>query len=147
MCLPGKLQILQESGQHWFRYWLVTYPAPSHYLNQCWVFVNWTLRNKLQWNFHQNTKLFIHENASENIVCEMVAILSRGRWVKATFANFFIRGIIDHSKISIWSFGLNSYFTRVTAITSSSLWNHLPPCANEFISLNAFEHNYILLYI
>ena len=23
------------------------YSAPSHYLNQCWVIVNWTLRNKL----------------------------------------------------------------------------------------------------
>ena len=22
--------------QHWFRYWLGTYSAPSHYLNQCW---------------------------------------------------------------------------------------------------------------
>ena len=40
--------------------------------------------NKLQWNFNQNTKLFIHENASEKIVCEMVAILSRGRWVNNT---------------------------------------------------------------
>ena len=30
-------------------------------------FVNWTLRNKLQYNFNQNTKRFIHENASENI--------------------------------------------------------------------------------
>ena len=30
----------------------------------------------------ENTKLFIHENAFENIVCEMAAILSRGRWVK-----------------------------------------------------------------
>ena len=28
---------------------------------------------------NQNTKLFIHENASENIVCEMAAILSTGR--------------------------------------------------------------------
>ena len=28
--------------------------------------------------FNQNTKLFLHENAYENIVCEMVAILSRG---------------------------------------------------------------------
>ena len=27
-------------------------------------------------------KLFIHENASENIVCQMEAILSRGRSVK-----------------------------------------------------------------
>ena len=24
--------------------------APSHYLNQCSLIVNWTLRNKLQWN-------------------------------------------------------------------------------------------------
>ena len=33
---------------------------------------------KLQWNFKQNTKLLIHENASQNIVCEIAAILSRG---------------------------------------------------------------------
>ena len=45
--------------------------------------VNWTLRNKLQWNFNQNTKHFIHENAFENIVCEMAATFSRERWVKA----------------------------------------------------------------
>ena len=31
--------------------------AASHYLNQCWVIVNWTLRNKVQINFNQNTKL------------------------------------------------------------------------------------------
>ena len=42
------------------------------------VIVNCTLRKKLQWNFNRNTKLFIRENASEN----MAAILSRGRWVK-----------------------------------------------------------------
>ena len=29
-------------------------------------FVNWTPMNKLQWNFNQNTKLFIHENAFES---------------------------------------------------------------------------------
>ena len=45
---------------------------------QCWVIVNWTLRNKVQWNLNQNTKVFIHENAYENIVCEMAAILCRG---------------------------------------------------------------------
>ena len=42
---------VSESGQHWFRQWLVTYSAPSHYLNQCWVVVNWTLRKNLQWFF------------------------------------------------------------------------------------------------
>ena len=45
--------------------------------------VNWTHRNKPQWNFNQNTKLFIHKNAFENIACEMAAILSRGRWVNS----------------------------------------------------------------
>ena len=29
--------------------------------------VNWTLRNKIGWNFNKNTKRFIHENASETI--------------------------------------------------------------------------------
>ena len=33
-----------EFGQHWFRLWLATYLAPRHYLNQCWVTVNWTLK-------------------------------------------------------------------------------------------------------
>ena len=74
---------VHESGQHWFRWWSVVYSTPSHYLNQCWVIVNWILSNKLKWNFNQNTNLFIHESAFENIACEMVAILSRGRLVKA----------------------------------------------------------------
>ena len=68
---------VSESGQHCFRLWLVGYSVQDHDLNQCWDIVNWALRNKLQWNFKQNTKLFIHENASEHIVCEMVAILCR----------------------------------------------------------------------
>ena len=72
-----------ESDQHWFRSWLVVYTAPSHYLTQCWVIANWTLRNKLQC-VNQHTKRFIHKNASQYIVCEMAAILSRGRWVKST---------------------------------------------------------------
>ena len=32
--------------------------ASSHYINQCWVIVNWTLRNKLQWNFDQKYEIF-----------------------------------------------------------------------------------------
>ena len=75
-----------ELGQHWFRKWLGAEQATSHYLNQCWLIVNWTLGNKLQWNSDKNTKLFIHENAFENIVCEMAAILSRGRWVNTLAA-------------------------------------------------------------
>ena len=48
------------------------------------------LRNKLQWNFNQSTKLFIHENAFENIVYEMVAICPGGGQVSlGKYANDF----------------------------------------------------------
>ena len=62
--------------------WLVAWLVPSHYLNQCWNIVNQTLRNKLLWKSIPNTKLFIHENTFENVICEMAAILFRGRWFK-----------------------------------------------------------------
>ena len=71
-----------ESAQHWFRYWLVAYLAPRLYLNKCWIIANWTLRYKLLIKLQSRYKIFIHENVSENIVCEIAAILSRGRWVK-----------------------------------------------------------------
>ena len=54
---------------------------PGHYLNQCWLIVNCNLRNKFQWSINWNSHSFIQENAFENIVCEMGAILPRGRWV------------------------------------------------------------------
>ena len=58
------------------------WPAPSHYLYQCWIIVNWTLRNKLQWNLNKNSNIFIQENAFESVVCETTAILSRPQCVK-----------------------------------------------------------------
>ena len=54
--------------------------APSHYLNQCWNIVNWTLGNKFQWNPNRNWYIFIQEIPFENVVWKMVAILSRPRW-------------------------------------------------------------------
>ena len=48
----------------------------SHYLNQCWNTVNWTLRNKFQWNLNQNLYIFIQENAFGNVVWKTAAILS-----------------------------------------------------------------------
>ena len=44
--------------------------------------VNWTLRNKLQWNSNRNSNIFTQENAFESVVCEMAAILSRLQCVK-----------------------------------------------------------------
>ena len=61
--------------------------APSHYLNQHWLNINWTLSNKLQWNFNQNTKPFIHDNVFEHSVCEMAAILSQPQCVNSLRQN------------------------------------------------------------
>ena len=73
---------VSELGQHWFSQWLVACLAPSHYLNQYRLIVNWTLRGT-QFNEIWLKKLVIHENAFENVVCKMAGILSRARWVNA----------------------------------------------------------------
>ena len=63
-------------GHRWFRWWRrIACSAPSHYLNQCWLIVNWTLRNKYQWHLNRNSNFFIAENQIENVVCKMAAIL------------------------------------------------------------------------
>ena len=43
--------------------------------------VNWTLGNKLQWNYSRNSNIFIEENTFENVVCEMLFISSRPQCV------------------------------------------------------------------
>ena len=47
--------------------------ATIHYLKQCRIIVDWTLRNKFQWNFNRNPYIFIHENAFECVLCETAA--------------------------------------------------------------------------
>ena len=60
---------------HWARVTDVACSAPSHYLNQCCNIVNLTLRNKIQWNLNRNSYFFINENAFENVVWKIAAIL------------------------------------------------------------------------
>ena len=70
----------------------------SHYLNQCWNIVNWTLRNKLQWQFNRNANILIHENAIERVVCKMASILSRPQCVKS-YPHYWpiVRSILQRS--------------------------------------------------
>ena len=78
---PSDAYMRQLTNHHWFREWLVAWSSPSHYLNQCWNIANWTLRNKLQWNFSRNSNIFIQKNALENVVCVIASISSRHQWV------------------------------------------------------------------
>ena len=98
--------------------WLVAHSVPSRYLNQCCVIVDWALRNKLQWNYNQNTKLVIHENASEN-VCEMTAILSRGRWV-----NRFIWNLHAWWEHVTWMLTMDDPDLLNTLCPSNAIWWH-----------------------
>ena len=53
---------------------------PSHYLNQYWNFVNWTLGNKLQWNFNQNWYICIQEIALDYFILKNGQNLSRSQY-------------------------------------------------------------------
>ena len=68
---------VSKLGHHCFRWWLVVCSVSSHHLNQCSNIVNWTLRNKLLWNLNRNSCIFTQENASENVVWKMAAMMSR----------------------------------------------------------------------
>ena len=61
---------------------VVAWSAPNHYLNQCWIIINWIPRNKIQWNINRNSCIFIHENPFQNVVRKTVATLSRPQCVK-----------------------------------------------------------------
>ena len=70
-----------ELGQYYCMLSVVACQAPSHYLNRCWLNVNWAFRDKLKWNSNGNTKLFIHNNAFENVFAKMAAVSSSVWWV------------------------------------------------------------------
>ena len=48
--------------------------VPRHYQNQCWIIVNWTLGNKVQWNWFQNTTIFMERNEFLYVVYKMGVI-------------------------------------------------------------------------
>ena len=92
---------VRNPGQYWFRQWHGTCLVPSHCLNGCWVTVNWTLRNKLQRNFHFYK---MHSNA----VCKMTAIsfkpLCVKSWVRIsgfTNTSYFCHQFIIYSSVNI----------------------------------------------
>ena len=60
--------------------------ASSHYLNQCWNIVNWTLRNNLNWNLY----IFIQVNAFGNVAWKMAAILFRPQCVNQIYPECYL---------------------------------------------------------
>ena len=85
--------------------------APSHFLNQCCIIVNWTLRNKLQWHFNWNLNILIQENAYEYVVWEMSAILPWHRCV-----NLYINASSGHKVFSLQVVKNNYQFNNLNRV-------------------------------
>ena len=87
---------VSKISHHWFRQGLGACLAPSYYLNQCWLIVSWSLGNDIQWNFNQKFNIFIPENVFENVICKMMAILSRPQCVDDINYSFVFYTILLH---------------------------------------------------
>ena len=83
-----------ELDHQWFRHWLGTCSVPSLCLNHCWPILNRTLWNKPQWNLNQNIQLFFQQNAFENVVCKMSAILFQSLCVKEVVPKLLITRLL-----------------------------------------------------
>ena len=127
---------------------------------QCWVIVKWTLMNKVQWNFNPNIEFDIHENTSENIVCEMTAILSRGRlidlqygmgnalcgFVMTTFSKMFMINMSISSAIrvryeyfcqfTVWSMFCHDHYSYVCCLLYRTALQRDPCLSRLLYQLN-----------
>ena len=93
---------VSELDQQWLRLWLVACSAPSHYLNQCCLVVNWIARNKFQWNVNRNYYIFIQENGLEN----------------------------KSAKFRIFCLGLSVFIGDWLSIKQLLIWFMFPVCVN-----------------
>ena len=89
----------QTTRQIWIRQWPVASSAPSHYLYQCYT-VNWIYAEQFQWNSNKITKVYLQQNTPENVICKILAILSRPEYV--------ITGHSCHGQVSQFTV---TYFT------------------------------------
>ena len=121
--------------------------TPSHYLNQCWYIINWTLGHKLQWNLNPNLYIFIQEfqNAFENGVWKMVSILSQPQYVdmNKVFMLVYSRSVTRPEMDQNWLLlpALWRFWHRVVLANyglKKTTWEYvLGRCRNNFGSLLA----------
>ena len=98
---------ISQLGHHGFRLRLVTWQAPSHYLNQCSIIVNWTLRNILQWKWMSNPNIFIKKKCIWKCRLQNGGHFVRpqcvnqcGQYISSTFWLFHVGGsFLYYSKI------------------------------------------------
>ena len=126
--------------------------TPSHYLNQCWYIVNWTLGHKLQWNLNPNLYFFIQEfkmhlkmASGKYGVWKMVSILSQPQCVdmNKVFMLVYSRSVTRPEMDQNWLLlpALGRFWHRVVLANygvKKTTWEYvLGRCRNNFGSLLA----------
>ena len=79
---------------HWFSQWLIAYSTPSHSETKRWLFVNCTLKNKLQLNLNQNVNFFHSRKCPSKCRLQMKAILFRSRCFKEMTNKIYVCSLI-----------------------------------------------------
>ena len=80
-------------------------------ITNCWIIVNWTFRNKLQWNLNRNSYIFIQENAFEGVVCETADILSRPQCVNPVCPASIVCVVCQEDNatcLGVWAYNLHN---------------------------------------
>ena len=98
--------------------------APGHYLNQCWLFVNWTPRNIFSEIWIWILSFLFKKMQLKMLPASMSPILSRGRWVKYVLIILII-SISPNEALDIFIPIEYDYSNKIRSI---SLWsvNHNP---------------------
>ena len=101
----------------------------KHYLNQTWLMVIWTPRNKLQRHLNQNTKFFYW---FENVVHQKFIILMVCQWVERTWVHTLcscdtanVRAFSINPKALLWSGAGHETFSASNILflkSINSLW-------------------------
>ena len=83
----------QQTNHHWFRYWLVAWMAPSHYLNNAGILLSWPLGT----NFSEisiKIQTFSFKMSFQNVVWKMAPILSWPQCVKSFHTYFWNASLV-----------------------------------------------------
>ena len=111
----------------------------ANYLNQWWNIVNWSLTNRLQWNFNQNSYTFMEENIFESAVCKMTYISSQHQCVKYALYEDDLPGFIH----LIFQWLLCALLVNTESVLGGILSDLLLSCL-ENISMKTYLHRHLI---
>ena len=115
---------ITELGHQGFRKCLAAWSVLSHCQTQRWILVNWTHRDKFQWNSKPYSQVFSEENAIENVVCYKSAILFSGHWgsIGSSMKCREISFVMDIVLFCLTHWGRD----KMAAIFQKTFWNAFP---------------------